>query len=270
MAPTPTSRLIGPGLAGAAALLAAGVWLIPQRAFVPSAPPPEALAGAPQLKPAYVPPPKENRWPELASRLDALREPWKGPDPATAEHAPTAPVEASLAWEYVGHVEGAGVHVAIVVINNNQRFVSEGESVTDPAYPGAPLIIKSITPEKIEVEHARSRPANTQAAPGQEKNQGNNKISTINRKRPEPPTLTPSAAHTPDRSELGSAAGAGRNIRSADPHGTPPNHPKPAIPLNSKPRRNAQPTQPPAGSPFPDPAAGNPATSPGPRQRSNP
>ena len=268
MASTPISRLIGPGLAGAAALLAAAVWLIPQRAFVPSAPPPEAPSNAAPLRPAYVPPAKEPRWPELAAKLDALREPWKGPDTAAADHTPTTPVDASLAWEYVGHVEGAGVHTAIVVINNIQRFVSEGESVTDPAYPGTPLVIKSITPDKIEVEHARNRPNDPKGDPGQ--GQSNNKVSTIKRKRAEPATLTPDAAHPPGSAELTALPVPGRSALSTESHAAPPNRPKPTIPLNTKPKPRGLPTQPPAGSPFPDPGAANPSTAPGPKQHIHP
>jgi hypothetical protein len=247
-APT-SSRLFGPVLAGVAAVLSAGVWLIPQRAFVPAAQVPPVPVSTAPVKPLYEAPKKETRWPELAAKLEALREPWKGPDPnSTSPTEAPPPVEAQLAWEYVGYVEGAGMHTAIVVINNVQRFIAVGESVSDPTFPNAKLVVKSIDAEKIEVEHqsphAGGGPGGVK---GSNPGAGKAKISTIKRKQPDPIALVPSP-HTPAGIAPGTAGTPGLNTgggRGLMP-GNPANPRNPNIPEN----KFKDPRQPAAGAPF--------------------
>lgn len=255
MASVPTSRLIGPVLAGTAALLGAAVMLLPQRFFmprdtIPAAPPPAA-----PLKPKYVPPQKETRWPELAAKLEALREPWKGPDPATSPDTaqPQQPVEQQLAWEYVGYVEGAGLRTAIVVINGAQRFVSVGEHVVDPSFPSAKLVVKSVDAEKIEVEHESGHSGGRPQGDNQKP-----RVSTVTRKQAEPLALTPSATTPASISPGGPGqpgvpgvstvpglnTGGGRGLMPGN--GTPPLNSKPKDPRHSAP-----------GAPFQNPATGN-------------
>lgn len=249
MPPVATSRLIGPVLAGTAALFAGGVWLLPQRLFTPELAAPAPIAPPGSVKPAYVPPPKETRWPELASKLEALRDPWKGPDSAVATNPeqPQAQPEVTLSWEYVGLVDAGQFRAAIVVVNNVQRFVSVGEGVTDPSFPGVTLRIKAIEEDKLEVEHE------TGGTVGQVKP----RVSTVQRKKPQPPAITASASVggvspkgampvTP-----GLTTGGGRGVVNA-----PSRDPRPK-PVNPPPG-TAFPINPPGGGATPAPVSPSP------------
>ncbi|MFM9957137.1 MAG: hypothetical protein ACKVZJ_03610 [Phycisphaerales bacterium] len=238
MATPATTRLIGPLLAGSAALFAGGVWLIPGRVLTPDASPQAPAAPIP-TKPAYVPPPKETRWPELAAKLEGLREPWKGPDPALATQPdqPAAVPESMLSWEYVGLVETAKLRAAIVVVNNAQRFVSAGEVVSDPSFPGATLRVKSIEAEQLEVEHVSdgSRP------------NGKERISTVQRKKPTPATVTPAFSRGPETMPGGGPGGIpGMNSTPGLTTGGGRGIVQPPMPGSGKPRPVAPP-----GTAFP-------------------
>lgn len=175
MAPQPTARLLAPALAGVAALAAAGVWFVPSARLIPQSAATQAPP-APPAKPAYTPPAKEKRWVALADKLNALREPWSGPDPTSAVAETSQPVvDTRIAWEYVGHLSGGGLSTAVVVINGQQRYVNEGEAVKDPSYPGRELRVTGITPAEISVDTGGKEP------------------TSIKRKQAEPPTLRAAA-----------------------------------------------------------------------------
>lgn len=257
--PSPaTSRLIGPVLAAAAALFAGGVWLVPQRVLTPDAAPPAPVTPAGQLKPAYVPPAKETRWPLLAAKLEPLREPWKGPDPsevATSDQ-PSSQPETTLSWEYVGMVDAAKLRAAMIVVNNVQRFVSVGETVPDPSFPGAVLRVKSIESDKLEVEHGDSGSGTGKA-----------RISTVPRKQPSPATITPTVSDgrpgVPPRPGVptpGLTSGGGRGVPNTPgmkqqprPSVFTPGNPVPGAPFPNTPGATPVPT--PTSLPTPPPAA---------------
>lgn len=267
MASVPTSRLIGPVLAGAAALLAGTVLVLPKRLLMPREAPAAAAIPPASVPPAYVPPPKETRWPQLTAKLEALREPWKGPDPASSpDTQPQQPVEQTLAWEYVGFVEGAGLRTAIVVINGTQRFITVGEHVADPSFPNNKLLVRSVDADKIEIEHLDEH----RRPPSPQGEQHKPRTSTVKRKPPEPITLTPSAntpasispgspgTNTPPNATPGLHTGGGRGLMPTHP-GNPkrndPNNPVPGKPFQVPAAQPApgQPTQAQPIQPAPDP-----------------
>jgi len=186
MARTPGNSMIGPALAGAAALVAGAVWFIPWSLFVPE---PELTSeeakakGAP--KPAYEPARPNNDWAALAPKLENLREPWKAPvETAGGIKDEIIPV-AKLTWEYIGTVDSPEARAAVVVINNQQKFVMEGERVNDPGWPNATIVLKAIHPDRLELD-------------------SNGAPETVKRKAEAAPALQTGAPSGADPSSLGS------------------------------------------------------------------
>lgn len=242
--------MFGPALAAVAALGAAGVWLIPSGVFVPRTEH-EADRAAPSDRPkAYEPERSNASWPLLASKLNDLREPWKGgPTDITK---PTEVVPAPrLAWEYIGFVEGGGIRSAVVVINSQQRFVMEGERVSDPSWPNAEITVKSIDIERIKVS-------------------SNGSEETIPRKEPAPLALqSVPFAEGADHSSSGAEMMNGGHGVSAPGGGAIPTVTAPAGTKPVAGGRGAQPYRPGRptprkgpSNPIPEGAPGAPFTSP--------
>lgn len=165
--------MIGPALAALALVASASVWVIPGRFLVPEPPlVPVNAADSAVPTPKFDSEPPSSDWPALASGIEALREPWKG-GPAETPTAEVPPVpRPQIAWEYVGYVEAPGFTSAVVVINNEQKFVVKGQKVQDPSWPGTTFEVTEISHEEIEVSH-------------------DGQSSKIRHKVPEPATLAP-------------------------------------------------------------------------------
>lgn len=162
------SRFLVPLGALAALAVAIGVWLVPSSVLDPKPPDlgpiDQVIPDIPEIKGQKIP--DEQAWMTVAQDLDALREPeeikepepeqiedstGEGEDPDDEKPAPRPSV--TVAWEYEGYVEQPDRAAALIRVMGTQRFVFEGDEVTDNALPpGVTATIAEITPDHIVVE----------------------------------------------------------------------------------------------------------------------
>lgn len=157
------SRRLMPAAAAAALGLVAVAMLAPLPSFDPAS---TSVRPLPKPQTQTIEPPAPfvpGDWSTLEKNLIALRPPpplpiekiVEEPKPDEGGEIEITPLQSQLplGWTYAGRIEDETPFALVFMPNGKQRFLREGQTVTDPANPqGQAILIKQVLAETLIIE----------------------------------------------------------------------------------------------------------------------